>query len=548
MISYQHLLSLFSDTLIASQIAFNQFELDYHLIFSDSTANHTLSSESIILCSVKAFSQYLQSETLPFKVCFLVSASTQPLPEKIPYNCSYIAVKDSFSDLCSRFISVYQEYARCYRLLEQPLMDSRQIHEYLQAIAAETRARLFLYNTSGDILSLSDEPDAVDTKGIISSTSAKCLGSHTAAGNFSSDPAAKFRKLPVSLRSQTEQILELPNIQSFAYLECQTLETQKFYLYVISSTAFHHDIAWIAGQALASILQSFSEFHTILYTEEETRTGAFIADIMNQKCADFQEDYSLFRNLAHYDSCYTTIFYIQFSDPEPASSRIFFLNELRQLIPEAVIGPWKQDLVVFVPNPDRHSRLEVYDQGLQDLLTRYQAYAGCSLWTKWRFRTSILLAASNAKFGQFLGLEPSRRIFYNNEYSFYNLIDLAADSYYQVHHSKDLTYLLHPCVLHVNRYDIAHDTNLLEVLYHYLLNGCRVNDTAVSLNMHRNTVQGKLNKLTEIIHEDFTRNGLIQCRILISCMIFFYQDRYLKVPFSLPQSMSSSFHQLESRS
>ena len=85
----------------------------------------------------------------------------------------------------------------------------------------------------------------------------------------------------------------------------------------------------------------------------------------------------------------------------------------------------------------------------------------------------------------------------------------------------------------------------MEVLYHYLINGCRVGDTSISLNMHRNTVQGKLNKLNEIIHEDFTKNGIIQCRILISCMVFFYQDRYLKEPFSNPQSMLSSFHQLD---
>ena len=528
MISYQHTLSVFQDTLIASQLSFNQFELDYHLIFSSNTANSILSSESIVLCSTQAFSQYLQTDNLPPKVCFLVSGTDQALPEKIPQNCSYIAVKDNFSELCNRFLSVYQEYARCYHLLERPLTDIRQIREYLQALSAETKIQFFLYNSTGNMLSLSDQSDSAE--------------------NSSSDATMKFQKLSAHLRNQTQQLLNLPEEQSFAYLECQTLNDQKFYLYAVSPTSFHHDISWIAEHALASILQSFSKFHNILYTKEEKEAGSFISDIMNQNCTNLSEDYTRFCSLAHFKSLHTTVFYIQFSDPEAVSSRIFFLNELHQLIPDALIGPWKQDLVVFVPNPDRKSRLDIYDPGLQELLTRYHAYAGSSLWTKWRFRTSILLAASNAKFGHFLGLEPGRRIFYSNEYSFYNLIDLASNSYYQIHHSKDLTYLMHPCVLHVNRYDIVHDTNLLEVLYHYLLNGCRVNDTAASLNMHRNTVQGKLNKLTEIIHEDFTRNGLIQCRILISCMLFFYQDRYLKEPFSNPQSMSSSFHQLENRS
>lgn len=532
MISYQYLLSVFQGTLLQYQLPFNQFSLNYHLIFSDTPNSAPLSSESIVLCTAEAFRQYLEF-ALPPKVCFCVSDSENVISTLyIPQNCCYIAVRDSYSELCTRFISIYQEYTRYRYLLNLKLTDSRQVRSYLQKLSSETGIAFSLYNQNGELLPMfsSSEPDVP----------AQSADSLPASSQYKMP-----KKLPSHLFQRVRQPLKFPDKPGSFYLECQKLGEENFFLYAVTSDEFHCDITWVSRKALSAILHSLSDFHTLLYTEEETKAGEFISDIMNQKSMDLLEDYTRFRSLVHYDSKYTTIFYIRFTNSDTAPSRIFFLDELHKLIPEALIGPWNDDIIAFIPNPDRQSRLDQYEEGLQKLLERYQAYAGSSLWTKWRFRTSILLAESNAKFGQILGLEPSRHLFFSNEYSFYHLIDLAADSFQRIHHSKDLTYLMHPCILHINRYDIEHDTNLLEVLYHYLINGCRVGDTSISLNMHRNTVQGKLNKLNEIIHEDFTKNGIIQCRILISCMVFFYQDRYLKEPFSNPQSMLSSFHQLD---
>ena len=112
MISYQYLLSVFQDTLLQYQLPFNQFSLNYHLIFSDTPNSAPLSSESIVLCTAGAFRQYLEL-ALPPKVCFCVSDSQNVISTLyVPQNCCYIAVRDSYSELCTRFISIYQEYTR----------------------------------------------------------------------------------------------------------------------------------------------------------------------------------------------------------------------------------------------------------------------------------------------------------------------------------------------------------------------------------------------------------------------------------------------------
>ena len=92
----------------------------------------------------------------------------------------------------------------------------------------------------------------------------------------------------------------------------------------------------------------------------------------------------------------------------------------------------------------------------------------------------------------------------------------------------DIIYLTHPDVVKLYRYDLAHKSNLLDVLYYYCLNNCSVSQAARAAYMHRNTFSARLAKLQELSKADLT-NGEIQQRMVFSCKILRYYDRYAKI-------------------
>jgi len=518
MITFRHIISVLNDHIVSYQLPFNQFSLKNHLIFLDEELSSPLESDSLIFCTANAFARCLSGK-LPPRSCFLVSALFGSLPADIPHNCNYIAVSLPYPVLCTRVIAIYQQYILYQNKLSRVLPSRKEIEAYMEELSGLIGAACCLYNEKHQLLLHSTQDEDA---GLL-------------------DTETLIHKLETT---NTHLVSDL-DCGYYSYMERQALQNHTFYLQFAGYKDFSDlDIHWIAREALSHILAGILDYNIHLYTAKELSVEKFIQDIMDETVINWQEVMERYCALSHSPAVFTTIVFILMPKSADALAHVFFLSELSRLFPDCLIGPYQNNLVMFHPNPEKTPRLDLHNLEFTQLLESYGAYAGCSMWTKYRFRTSIILAESNATFGKALRMDKDNRIFYHNDYSMYHLIDLAATSFQQLHHSKDLTYLMHPCILRINQYDLGHNTNLLEILYYYLITGCSVNETATRLSMHRNTIQGKLNKLGELIEDDYTKSGMIQCRLLVSCMLFFYQIRYLKAPFSRPQSVESSFKTL----
>lgn len=114
------------------------------------------------------------------------------------------------------------------------------------------------------------------------------------------------------------------------------------------------------------------------------------------------------------------------------------------------------------------------------------------------------------------------------DYAEYIAIDLCINSFSALLGHDDIIYLTHPDAVKLYRYDLAHKSNLLDVLYYYCLNNCSVSQAARAAYMHRNTFSARLAKLQELSKADLT-NGEIQQRMVFSCKILRYYDRYAKI-------------------
>lgn len=208
------------------------------------------------------------------------------------------------------------------------------------------------------------------------------------------------------------------------------------------------------------------------------------------------------------------------------------LSQLEAVFPGSNAAFYDGSAVLLVSCPDRNFQPSpAFDrERLQELLARYDLYAAVSNATSRRLmlRTIYLLTKSVIQLGQALRFDQRTRIFFFEDYVEYIAIDLCINSFSSLMGHEDIIYLSHPGLVKLYRYDAAHRTNLLDVLYYYCLNNCSVSQAAKAVYMHRNTFSARLAKLQELIREDLT-NGEIQQRMIFSYKILRYYDRYARV-------------------
>lgn len=208
------------------------------------------------------------------------------------------------------------------------------------------------------------------------------------------------------------------------------------------------------------------------------------------------------------------------------------LARLEAIFPESNAALYDGGIVLLLSRPDRDFQpAPVFDRAhLQDLLIRYDSYAAISNATSRRsmLRTNYLLTKSVLQLGRVLRPSTRDRIFFFEEYAEYVSIDLCLNSFNALMGHDDIIYLTHPEAVKLYRYDVAHNTNLLDVLYYYCLNNCSVSQAARAAYMHRNTFSARLAKLQELIKADLA-NGEIQQRMVFSYKILRYYDHYAKI-------------------
>ena len=208
------------------------------------------------------------------------------------------------------------------------------------------------------------------------------------------------------------------------------------------------------------------------------------------------------------------------------------LAQLEAIFPESNAALYDGGLVLLLSRPGRDFQpAPIFDrEQLRDLLTRYDAFAAISNATSRRamLRTNYLLTKSVLQLGRALRSCEKERIFFFEDYAEYIAIDLCINSFSALLGHDDIIYLTHPDAVKLYRYDLAHKSNLLDVLYYYCLNNCSVSQAARAAYMHRNTFSVRLAKLQELSKADLT-NGEIQQRMVFSYKILRYYDRYAKI-------------------
>jgi|GEM_PF-2114931 len=279
---------------------------------------------------------------------------------------------------------------------------------------------------------------------------------------------------------------------------------------------------------LANVLLQTRDILQKTPATEKNLTNAFLADLAECKISSRSAIEQRLYALQYKPSEYLCVIVIQFRSDQFHDQFNNRLNALKDIFPGDNIGVYKNDFVILHSQNDRNeNQLDLSSALFESFLSEHSAYAGISNVSRdWStVRTLFNIARDCIKLGLvFRSPDPNVHLFKHEDYIPHYIIDLAATRFIEQQQHSDIIFMAHPSVIKIYRYDVKYKSNLLNVLYEYILNDRSITQTAKKLYLHRNTIQNKLNKVYQLTNIDI-KNGAQQFRILMSCIIIkYYED------------------------
>lgn len=256
-------------------------------------------------------------------------------------------------------------------------------------------------------------------------------------------------------------------------------------------------------------------------------------DIVQRKLAGVADIREALSRMAHPIRQFVRVAVLTFPGSGAGVPYNYLIARLREIFPQTNMAVYRKDVVLLLTYEERSFQRDLpqIDQ-LKELLTRFNGYLAVSNGTRAlkALASLFMLAKQTAMLAR--ELEKEEHICFYEDYSMYCVIDLCAQRYLEIDGNDDILYLIHPAIIHLTRYDRAHNSSLRDVLYYYLLNDRNLVKTSACTYMHRNTVINKVNKILELLDLDL-EDGHLRQRLMFSCQVIRYYERVMKQELKL---------------
>ena len=205
----------------------------------------------------------------------------------------------------------------------------------------------------------------------------------------------------------------------------------------------------------------------------------------------------------------------------------YIINQLERIFPYSNITTYRGEILLIIRKTKRGINLMFDAESLTSILDHYNGYA--AIGNASEFLTSLPPVYHQAKDALRLGriINPERRILYYEDYSFFQIIELSAESARHSIGSRNLVHLCNNEIIALLMYDKKNGDNLVQVMYTYLQNERNTTKTAKALYIHRNTMLYKIHKIESVIGESLDNHRLRE-RLMFSYHVLEYMTHYCK--------------------
>ena len=204
----------------------------------------------------------------------------------------------------------------------------------------------------------------------------------------------------------------------------------------------------------------------------------------------------------------------------------YIMSQLQQAFRYCDVTSYRGDILLLARKTSRSSRPPFDKELVQRILEQYDGRA--VIGNASEFLPSMAAIYYQVKGALRLGtrMNPEKRIYYFEEYSIYQIIEMAAESEQHFLSSRNLAHLCNNEMIALVLYDKKYGTNLTHVLFTYLSLERNTTEAARALYMHRNTMIYKIRKIEEIIGTNLD-SPILRERLMFSCRVLTYMEKYL---------------------
>jgi sugar diacid utilization regulator len=232
-----------------------------------------------------------------------------------------------------------------------------------------------------------------------------------------------------------------------------------------------------------------------LYNQTTGRAyEAFLLDLLEQKALTRQV---IDERLKYLDLVLKETLYLLTVRPrtnQPVSAQLHYLKYIfESRIPGSKVVAYKNNIVILISR-DKKKFLQQSDlDNLLDLLKENNLDIGVSraFFHLEHMQQFYVQSCKSIELG--VNLNPDKRIFCYDDYALYHLLDIAAGQ-------TDLISFCHPAVFQLLKYDEKNNSDYTHSLYIYLCSGCNLVKAAKAFNIHRNSMEYRINKTQEILN------------------------------------------------
>lgn len=257
--------------------------------------------------------------------------------------------------------------------------------------------------------------------------------------------------------------------------------------------------------------------------------GSLAADLIELRLTDPVELEQRLKQIQLAVRRYYHVMLVAFDDQEARDSIPwnYLISQLERFFPFSNITTYHGEILLIIRKMNRGARLLFNEEGLRKLLLSYNGYAAIGNFSE--FLTSLPPIYHQARNALRLGrvMDPEKRIYYYEDYSMFQIAEMAAEAARQNMGSRNPVHLCHPALISLLLYDKKTGSNLTDDLYAFLIHERSVTETARALYIHRNTMLYKARRIEEIMGQSLA-DPLLRERLLFSYHVLDYMKRYRK--------------------
>lgn len=259
------------------------------------------------------------------------------------------------------------------------------------------------------------------------------------------------------------------------------------------------ELAALLAKAISIELQKHHFFHYSRGLMYEN----FIEDLLMGKITDREviDERSKIMNINFRKNLYTLALDISGFD-STKSTLTYLRNQLEQMIPnsKAVVHNDNIALIIGCDNTKQFLKTEIGK--FKSFLTTYNLYAGMSrnFHGPEEARDHYLQSVNALKLGMLLNKED--HLFLYEDYAVYHFVESCSGA-------EKLKQNCHPALLKLIEYDKENKTSFTRSLYTYILHAKNITESAQALNIHRNTMFYRLEKIDSLLDIDINNSNTL---------------------------------------